>query len=102
MEMLWDDPVQDNLVRALKYQAEAARDNWPNHAYGLFRAERLSLFAASDLGNESIFLLWLDFEEEPEVWVYDSNGESRYANLDEYLLAYISDDLSASERSWRA
>jgi hypothetical protein len=45
-------------------------------------------------------LLWLDDEDEPELWVYDSNGESRYKDLAEYLKAYINDDLSAASKRW--
>jgi hypothetical protein len=101
MRALWDAPA-DPLVQAIKLQAESLRDNWANHAYALFRPARLSLFAGSDLGNESIFLLWLDFEDEPEVWVYDANGESRYKDLGAYLESYLADDVSAAERSWRA
>jgi hypothetical protein len=68
----------------------------------LFKEERLSLFAISDLNSESIVLVWLDFEPEPEVWVYDANGESRYKNLEVYLDSYLADDVSAARRSWRA
>ena len=79
----------------------AAEENWPNEASALFRPERLSLFACSDLTNEKIYLLWLDFEDEPELWVYDANGESRYKDLAEYLTAYLADDVSAAGRAWR-
>ena len=48
-----------------------------------------------------VILLWLDSTVEPEVWVYDCNGESRYKDLNDYLNAYINDDVSACERSWR-
>lgn len=101
MEGLLSD-TNDSLINSLKTQIEALKDGWPDHACSLFRPERLSVFSCSDLGNDSIFLLWLDLEDEPELWVYDSNGESRYKNLDEYLSAYLADDLSASTKSWRA
>jgi hypothetical protein len=48
-----------------------------------------------------MFLLGLEFEDEPEFWVYDSNGESRYKDLAEYLNAYLNDDLTAAERRWK-
>ncbi len=38
---------------------------------------------------------------EPELWVYDCNGESRYKDLAAYLQAYIDDDVSASEVKWK-
>ncbi|HTH99283.1 MAG TPA: hypothetical protein VL574_17830 [Stellaceae bacterium] len=58
--------------------------------------------ACSDLGYDKIYLLWLEFEDEPELWTYDGNGESRYKNLQAYLQAYVTGDLGASDRSWRA
>jgi hypothetical protein len=102
METIWSNEIQDDFIDLIKYHTECLKENWPNHASGLFKDNRLSLFAGSEIGNEAIFLLWLDDEIEPELWVYDSNGESRYKNLDEYLIAYLKDDLSASTRSWRA
>jgi hypothetical protein len=102
MELLWENNIQDNLLVRIKYQAEILKNHWQNNAYGLFKDERLSLFAGSDYSNESMFLLWLDFEAEPEIWVYDSNGESRYKNIKHYLVSYLTEDLSASEQSWRA
>lgn len=58
-------------------------------------------FAASDNGYEMICLIWFDGTEEPELWVYDCNGESRYKDLAAYLQAYIDDDVSASEVKWK-
>lgn len=101
MEALWQEKIDDTFLDVVKFNAEASRDNWDNHIWGLFRSCRLSLFAGSDFSYEAIFLLWLDSTEEPEIWAYDCNGESRYKNLDEYLKAYISDDVSACECSWR-
>lgn len=102
MEALWREGGDDELLGRIKEARLAGEENWPNEVSALFRKERLSLFAGNDLvSNESIYLLWLDFEDEPEVWVYDSNGESRYKDLEEYLKAYLSDDISASERRWR-
>src|SRR5258706_9694205 len=89
MEALWKDAVDDEFLQRIKSSRVAAEENWPNEASALFRPERLSLFACSDLTNEKIYLLWLDFEDEPELWVYDSNGESRYKDLAEYLTAYL-------------
>jgi len=102
MESLWPDAARDALRADFKRQADVLREEWPNHATGLFRDDRISLFAVSDLNTESIVLLWLDFEVEPEVWVYDANGESRYRNFEAYLDAYLASDMSAARRSWRA
>jgi len=104
METLWKDKIDDEFLSRIKsaIQVAASGEGWTDHACALFKDNRISAFAASDNGYESIILLWLDSEEEPEFWVYDSNGESRYKNLDVYLTAYINDDLSASENSWRA
>lgn len=100
MQSLWRADLDDEWLQEIALQRRAGEEDWPNEASALFQHHRLSLFAGSDIGNEKIYLLWLDFEEEPQLWVYDANGESRYANLHEYLLAYLSDDVSASERSW--
>lgn len=102
MEAVWEDHTEEDLLERVKINRAACEGHWANDAAALFRPERLSLFAGDDNGNERIYLLWLDFEDEPEVWAYDSNGESRYRDLQAYLEAYLSDDLSASERSWRA
>jgi hypothetical protein len=101
MEALWKDSIGDILLNGIRESQQAAEENWPNDASALFKPERLSLFAGSDITNERIYLLWLDFEDEPELWVYDSNGESRYKDLAEYLKAYLNDDVSAAERCWR-
>ena len=76
-------------------------DYWEDHATGLFAPNRISIFAASDNGYEMICLIWFDGTEEPELWVYDCNGESRYKDLAAYLQAYIDDDVSASEVKWK-
>jgi len=68
---------------------------------GPLKPERLSLFACSDINYEKIYLLWLDCEDEPERWVYDSNGESRYKDLEGYLNAFLAGDISACERRWQ-
>lgn len=74
--------------------------HWENNAGSIFQKSRLSLFAGSADINEHIYLLWLDHSDEPEIWVYDVNGESRYKNLYEYLQCYINDDLSHIGKSW--
>ena len=85
------------IVRDIK----ASKDYWEDHATGLFAPNRISIFAASDNGYEMICLIWFDGTEEPELWVYDCNGESRYKDLAAYLQAYIDDDVSASEVKWK-
>lgn len=102
MEALWQEKINDDFLNHIRSQAIACEEGWANSAPALFKPERLSLFACSDLTNEAIYLLWLEFEDEPELWVYDANGESRYKDLEEYLQACLSDDVSAATRSWRA
>lgn len=102
MEAMWEETIEDNFLGCIQAQRVAGELGWPDEASALFRPERLSLFACSDITNEKIYLLWFEFEDEPELWVYDSNGESRYKNLEEYLIAYLNDDLSASEKTWKA
>ncbi|KRA62108.1 hypothetical protein ASD89_23750 [Caulobacter sp. Root656] len=104
MAALWSnvDTASDPLLEGVKASREAGEEDWPNEASALFKPQRLSLFAASDYTSEKIYLLWLDFEDEPELWVYDANGESRYRDLATYLQAYLAEDVSAASRSWRA
>ena len=102
MQALWSDDGTDSFVEDVKQMRVASAEGWPNEASVLFRPERLSFFAGSEYSNEKIYLLWLDFEDEPELWVYDANGESRYRDLAAYLQAYLADDVSAASRSWRA
>ena len=80
---------------------KASMGNWEDHATGLFALNRVSIFAASDNSYEMICLIWFDGTEEPELWVYDCNGESRYKDLASYLQAYIDDDVSASAVKWK-
>jgi len=94
-----NDAVDGRIAEIIGYKNAAALD-WPNDACGLFRSDRLSLFAGSDITYTRVYLLWLDEASEPELWAYDSNGEARYPNLDAYLRAVLSDDLSAYERKW--
>ena len=91
-----DDP---RIAEIIVYKDSAALD-WPNDAGGLFRPDRLSLFAGSDVTYERVYLLWVDDAVEPEVWVYDTNGNARYRDLEQYLNAYLSDDLSSYEKRW--
>ncbi|MET3664274.1 hypothetical protein [Caulobacter sp. 1776] len=104
LEALWSEAetAADPFLQAVKDAQIAGQEDWPNEASGLFRPERLTLFAGSDYTYEKIYLLWLDFEDEPEVWAYDANGESRYRDLAVYLQAYIADDVGAASISWRA
>jgi hypothetical protein len=101
MAALWDDSCQDEWIKEVSRSRTSSESHWMNDAASLFRPERLSLFAGTNEGYERIYLLWLDDIEEPEVWAYDSNGESRYADLSAYLTAYISDDISQSRRHWK-
>ena len=101
MEILWSKNVADKRLSGIARSVRASMDNWEDHATGLFAPNRISIFAASDNGYEMICLIWFDGTEEPELWVYDCNGESRYKDLASYLQAYIDDDVSASEIKWK-
>ena len=94
MEMLWLDNSTP-YINQLKNQIKAFSENWSNDASSLFKNNRISVFAIDDNGTEHIYLIWFDDVEEPEFWVYDSNGMARYKNIKTYLEAYLFDDLSA-------
>jgi hypothetical protein len=99
MNLLWRDTIDSHVIQ-LKNQLKAFSENWINDAISLFKEERISIFAIEENGNERIYLVWFDDVVEPEFWVYDSNGMARYENLECYLNAYLSDDLSAYENNW--
>ena len=101
MESPWNEDEKDERLIGIVRDIKASKDYWEDHATGLFAPNRISIFAASDNGYEMICLIWFDGTEEPELWVYDCNGESRYKDLAAYLQAYIDDDVSASEVKWK-
>jgi hypothetical protein len=100
MEGLWKTPIEDRFLADIQAGRLAAERGRPNEASALFKPERLSLFAGSDITYEKIYLLWLDDEYEPQLFVYDVNGESRYKDLEAYLKAYLAGDISAAESRW--
>ena len=76
MESPWNEDEEDERLVGIVRNIKASMDNWEDHATGLFALNRISIFAASDNGYEMICLIWFDGTEEPELWVYDCNGES--------------------------
>ena len=101
MELFWNNETKEDRLAGIIQNVEASISNWEDHATGLFASNRISIFAASEATNETICLIWFDSTEEPELWVYDYNGESRYKDLASYLQAYINDDISACENKWK-
>lgn len=101
METLWQDTISDERLAGIRHSVEASRDNWADDAYALFRPARLSLFAGSAYTYERIYLVWFETAEEPELWVYDVNGESRYRDLSAYLKAHLADNTSAAFKPWK-
>jgi hypothetical protein len=101
MERLWLPEPGDDWINEIRRSQALAEENWGNDAAALFRPDRLTLFAGHTDSNERIYLLWLDWTEEPELWVYDSNGELRFVDLREYLTAYVHSDTCHYSRPWR-
>ncbi len=101
MEHLWAPEAGDDWTTRINLSRIAAEENWGNDAAALFRADRLTLFACHPDGNERIYLLWLDWTEEPELWAYDSNGELRFVDLAEYLSACVKLETYRYSRPWR-
>ncbi|MDO6810690.1 hypothetical protein Q4603_18850 [Zobellia galactanivorans] len=95
MELFWE-----NTDNALVNNVKASIDNWENDIAKLFKESRISIFAGSEYTNERVYLVWFDSTEEPEVWVYDTNGESRFKDISCYLKAYLDDDLSTLNEQW--
>lgn len=94
MKELWKEKPT-SYIENIKHQLHSCSQNWPNDACSLFKDNRISVFAADVNSFERIYIVWLDEVDEPEIWVYDSNGMARYKNLMCYLEAYLEDDLSA-------
>jgi len=101
MENLWLVEAPDDWSKRISLSRIASENNWANDAAALFRPDRLSLFACSPIGFNRVYLLWLDCAEEPELWVYDSNGELRFADLAEYLRGEISNTGHTYSRPWK-
>lgn len=101
MELFWTNETEDDRLIGIIQNVKASIKNWEDHAAGLFAPNRISIFAASEATDEIICLVWFDSTEEPELWVYDCNGESRYKDLASYLQAYIDDDVSACKNKWK-
>lgn len=101
MEHLWIAESDDDWTKRINLSRIAAEENWGNDAAALFRPDRLTLFACHTDSNERIYLLWLDCTEEPELWVYDANGELRFLDLLEYLTIYVTGDTLLYSRPWR-
>lgn len=98
MEALWSPTSPTAAAR--KQNLTTIADNWQNDAVALFKEDRISVFALAEEGTERMYLLWFDCVDEPEVWVYDTNGEAHYRDLKAYLQAYLDDDLTAYEKHW--
>lgn len=96
MKLFWDENSENPIV----INVFASIKNWANDVASLFKSNRVSVFAGSQYTSERVYLIWLDFKKEPEVWVYDTNGLSRYKDLLEYLTAYLEDDLSKISDIW--
>lgn len=100
MEVFWKEHIADGRLAGISESVKASMENWQDHAASLFARNRVSVFAASDNSYEMICLVWFDSTDEPELWVYDCNGVSRYKDLASYLQAYIDDDMSACSQKW--
>ena len=100
MQELWKDDDNSEYITNIKEQLLASKEWWGNDATALFKDERISIFASEEFGNERIYLIWFDDIDEPELWVYDVNGEARYENIEHYLKAYLNDDLENYSKPW--
>lgn len=98
MQDLW--APSSPVATARKQNVAIIAANWQNDAVALFKEDRISIFALSEEGTERMYLLWFDCIDEPEVWVYDTNGEAHYRDLKAYLQAYLDDDLTAYAKPW--
>ena len=91
MENLWlpYKQINDERIRGIKRSLNSNIKEWDNNAGSIFQHDRLSLFAGSAYTYEQVYLLWLDDYIEPQIWVYDANGNSRFDTFDDYLIAFL-------------
>lgn len=101
MEGFWESHIADERLSEIVNNVNSAIHNWQNDAGSIFNHNRISVFSGSEYTFERIYLLWFDHIAEPELWVYDTNGEARYKDLLSYLEAYINDDTSAFDKKWK-
>lgn len=91
MEQLWENkPISNQRMKGIKLSLDSHIENWENNLGSYAPYEQLSLFAGSAYTYEHIYLFWGNKNIEPELWVYDVNGETRFDNLDEYLIDFLS------------
>ena len=101
MELFWNEPIKNERMSEIISNVRSSINNWEDDAGSLFAENRVTVFAASQFTFERVYLIWFDSTIEPEIWVYDSNGESRYKDLASYLKSFIKDDVSASNKKWK-
>lgn len=101
IEKLVSGNLDTSRLKRIKTNFDAAAEHWANDVISLLLPERVSYFAASEFTYERVYLIWFDGYEEPEVCVYDVNGESRYVDLESYLLAYLKDDKESVIQTWK-
>ena len=101
MEIFWESHITDERLSGIVTNVNSSINNWQNDAGSIFNDKRISVFAGSRYTYERIYLVWFDCIEEPELWVYDTNGEARYKDLLSYLESYINDDISSFSKKWK-
>lgn len=101
MECFWESQIANERLNGIVNNVNSSINNWQNDAGSIFNHTRISVFAGSRDTYERIYLIWFDCIEEPELWVYDTNGEARYKNLLSYLASYINDDIAAFNEKWK-
>lgn len=101
IEKLVSGNLDSARMKGIKTNLDAAAQHWANDTASLVVPERISYFAASEFTSERVYLIWFDNYEEPEICVYDVNGESRYLDLKSYLSAYVEDDEDEVNQTWK-
>ena len=73
--------------RGVRETISALREDWEGSAPSRFPPDRLSLFSVYEELDENVaFLVWPEKEgDEPEVWAYFGQGESKHKTLQRYL-----------------
>lgn len=92
MKNLWlNESDADERTKQFQSQIKAFVEHWEEHILSKVQRKNVTVFALSEYTYESIFLIWKDAIE-PEVWVYDVNGESHFKNIELYLVDYLNQE----------
>jgi hypothetical protein len=80
-----NDLAKRTFSKKIQSTHNSLRKFWANSAPSLYPDDSLSLFGFTvGVPENIVYLVWTELEE-PEIWVYFSQTEEKFENLDAYL-----------------